>query len=179
MLYTTSFVSPIGKLLLAEKNGALVGLWIEGQKYFLGIYSGAPMQDMETPLLTKTKRWLEAYFSGQKPHPHVLPLAPEGSPFRQAVWKILCMLPYGKVTTYGEVAHMLEMHLGVETVPARAVGGAVGHNPISIVIPCHRVIGKSGKLVGYAGGVENKRKLLTLEGIDLLHPMLYKSPFCK
>lgn len=167
MLYTTKLVSPVGRLLLAEKNDALVGLWIEGQKYFLGMYNGAPMQNVETPLLAETKRWLEAYFAGQRPDIHALPLAPEGSPFRKAVWKTLCAIPYGAVTTYGEVAQQLAAQLGVRTVSARAVGGAVGHNPISIVIPCHRVIGKSGKLVGYAGGTDIKRALLRLEGVDV------------
>ena len=119
------------------------------------------------PILQQAGRWLDRYFAGERPAVNELPLAPVGSDFRQEVWKILCEIPYGQTTTYGEIAQKLSARLGRERMSARAVGGAVGHNPISIIIPCHRVVGSNGRLTGYAGGLERKIKLLTHEGVDL------------
>ena len=112
-------------------------------------------------------RWLDAYFAGQAPSIGALPLRPEGSAFRQEVWKLLCDIPYGHVTTYGLLAQKLAARRGVPHLSAQAVGGAVGHNPLSILIPCHRVVGADGSLTGYAGGIERKKALLTLEGVDV------------
>ena len=165
MIYTAAYASPLGDMLLAEKDGALVGLWFEGQKYYrASIAEAAEKTDGE--ILHETKMWLDRYFAGQKPDPRELPLAPSGSDFRQAVWDILCEIPYGKTISYGDIARTLAKRKGFEQVSARAVGGAVSHNPISIVIPCHRVVGSDGSLTGYAGGIDKKIKLLASEGID-------------
>lgn len=168
MLYTMHYDSPVGSLLLAEKDGALTGLWIEGQKYFLGSYKKEKMtENRDSTVLKKTKEWLDRYFKGVKPDLDELTLAPSGSEFRQAVWKILCEIPYGEVTTYGEIAKKIASERGLDTMSAQAVGGAVAHNPISILIPCHRVVGTNGSLTGYAGGIERKIQLLTLEGVEV------------
>ena len=119
------------------------------------------------PLFDIAKKWLDRYFSGQKPDAAELPLAPQGNAFRQGVWEILCTIPYGEVTTYGSIAKKMAVKLQKERMSSQAVGGAVGHNPISIIIPCHRVIGVNGSLTGYAGGIETKIKLLELEGVDM------------
>lgn len=156
MLFLTHYASPLGPILLAADETGLTGLWFEAQKYFPS-FSGVEYQEKETPVLTETARWLDVYFSGKDPD-ILPPLHPQGSPFRQAVWNILLTIPRGQTMTYGEIAR----RLGVRS--AQAVGGAVGHNPISILIPCHRVVGSDGSLTGYAGGVERKARLLQLEG---------------
>lgn len=156
MLFLTHYASPLGPILLAADETGLTGLWFEGQKYFPS-FSGVEYQEKETPVLTETVRWLDVYFSGKDPG-FLPPLHPQGSPFRQTVWDILLTIPRGQTITYGEIAR----RLGVRS--AQAVGGAVGHNPISILIPCHRVVGSDGSLTGYAGGVERKARLLQLEG---------------
>lgn len=156
MLFLTHYASPLGPILLAADETGLTGLWFEGQKYFPS-FSGVDYQEKETPVLTETARWLDVYFSGKDPD-ILPPLHPQGSPFRQTVWDILLTIPRGQTITYGEIAR----RLGVRS--AQAVGGAVGHNPISILIPCHRVVGSDGSLTGYAGGVERKARLLQLEG---------------
>lgn len=155
MIYTTSYPSPIGPMLLAEEDGALIGVWFEGQKYF-----PAPFLQMqqETPLLRQTKDWLNRYFAGEQPDPHELPLAPKGSPFRRQVWQVLLEIPSGSTMTYGQIAGRIH-----SSMSAQAVGGAVGHNPISVIIPCHRVVGSDGSLTGYAGGLDRKKYLLELE----------------
>lgn len=121
----------------------------------------------DQPVLRIAKAWLDRYFAGEKPEISALPLCPAGSAFRQAVWQMLCEIPYGEVVTYGDIAQKMAARLGRKTMSSQAVGGAVGHNPISIIIPCHRVVGANGSLTGYAGGVDQKRKLLALEGADL------------
>ena len=156
MLFLTHYASPLGPILLAADETGLTGLWFEAQKYFPS-FSGVEYQEKETPVLTETARWLDVYFSGKDPG-FLPPLHPQGSPFRQTVWDILLTIPRGQTMTYGEIAR----RLGVRS--AQAVGGAVGHNPISILIPCHRVVGSDGSLTGYAGGVERKTRLLQLEG---------------
>lgn len=167
MLYTATCPSPVGLLSLASDGEALVGLWIEGQKYF-----GATLPESTTPMdglpvFQAAKDWLGRYFAGKRPEIHELPLRPAGSAFRQAVWGILREIPYGEVTTYGAIAGKMAAKLGREAISSQAVGGAVGHNPISIIIPCHRVVGSNGSLTGYAGGIEKKARLLELEGADL------------
>ena len=156
MLFLTHYASPLGPILLAADETGLTGLWFEGQKYFPS-FLGVDYQEKETPILTETVRWLDVYFSGKDPD-ILPPLHPQGSPFRQAVWNILLTIPRGQTMTYGEIARRLGVH------SAQAVGGAVGHNPISILIPCHRVVGSDGSLTGYAGGFDRKARLLQLEG---------------
>ncbi len=156
MLFLTHYASPLGPILLAADETGLTGLWFEAQKYFPS-FLGVDYQEKETPVLTETARWLDVYFSGKDPD-ILPPLHPQGSPFRQAVWNILLTIPRGQTMTYGEIAR----RLGVRS--AQAVGGAVGHNPISILIPCHRVVGSDGSLTGYAGGFDRKTRLLQLEG---------------
>lgn len=169
-IYKTYYDSPIGQLLLTSDGKALTGLWIEGQKYFASTIKEEPLQKDELKIFVKTKDWLDRYFAGQKPLPQELPLAPEGSDFRKAVWKILCNIPYGEVMTYGRIAKIIAEQKGLSSMSAQAVGNAVGHNPISIIIPCHRVIGTNGSLTGYAGGIEKKKKLLQLEGAKITLP---------
>ena len=166
MIYITRYVSPIGRILLAEKYGALVGLWIEGQKYFLGSFHEEMKEKENALIFRETKRWLDRYFEGEKPSINELSIAPIGSDFRKAVWQILCEIPYATTITYGEIAEKFALRSGLAKMSAQAVGGAVGHNPISIIIPCHRVVGANGSLTGYAGGVDKKLELLKFEGVD-------------
>ncbi len=165
MLYTMRYESPIGELLLAEMENALVGVWIKGQKYYLGTLQGEMQKDADSKILCQTKDWLDRYFKGQRPAIDELVCNPQGSAFRKEVWNILCRIPYGQTMTYGEIARKIASARGKKTMSAQAVGGAVGHNPISIIIPCHRVVGSDGSLTGYAGGLDKKIKLLTLEGV--------------
>ncbi len=166
MIYTTNYHSPVGEILLAESQGSLTGLWIESQIPCNG-FSGTEIGKKETPVLIQTKNWLDRYFSGEKPEIRELSLSPAGSDFRQKVWKILCRIPYGTTMTYGDIAKEISGFSGTKKMSAQAVGGAVGHNPISIIIPCHRVIGVNGNLTGYAGGITLKIELLTHEGVDM------------
>lgn len=165
MIYTSIYNSPIGKITLASDGHNLVGAWIEGQKYFAQSIKKSTFENNSLPVFEKTIVWLDKYFAGLQPDIKDLPLAPEGSEFRQAVWKILCEIPYGAVTTYGKIAQQIASQKGITRMSAQAIGSAVGHNPISIIIPCHRVIGTNGNLTGYAGGIDLKIKLLKHEGI--------------
>lgn len=167
MYYATPYQSPVGELTLASDGESLVGLWLAGQKYFADTVAGALHARDDLPVFVAAKQWLDAYFAGDQPAIAGLRLAPIGGAFRQSVWKILCEIPYGEVTTYGEIANKMAVQLGKEHMSAQAVGGAVGRNPISIIIPCHRVVGTNGSLTGYAGGIEKKVQLLTHEGVDL------------
>ena len=156
MQYTAAYQSSVGDVLLAADETGLTGLWFVGQKYFPS-FSDGDFFENETPVLTEAKHWLSLYFSGKEPD--FLPsLHPQGSSFRQAVWNVLLTIPRGQTMTYGEIARRLNVR------SAQAVGGAVGHNPISILIPCHRVVGSDGSLTGYAGGLARKEWLLHLEG---------------
>lgn len=168
MYYRTTYGSPIGNMTIAcdEEQKHIVGLWIEGQKYFLGTLTEEPIAQEGIPVLQRAVGWLDTYFAGKKPDIRELPLAPRGSAFRQEVWKILCEIPYGCVITYGEIAKKMAARMGRKTMSAQAVGGAVAHNPISVIIPCHRVVGTNGSLTGYAGGIDKKIKLLEHEGVD-------------
>lgn len=158
MNYKTRYHSPLGLYLLTSDGVSLTGCYLENQKYFPEM---AAFEEKELPIFEQTKTWLDAYFSGEKPELSELKLAPKGSEFRQKVWQILCKIPAGQTTTYGEIARKLGIRSG------QAIGGAVGHNPISVIIPCHRVLGADGSLTGYAGGLSAKRYLLALEGVDL------------
>lgn len=162
-IYSKIIKTPIGNLTIACNDTAVKGLWIEGQKYFGGVHCDELNELDKHPILDDIESWLRDYFQGKKPSPHALPLEPVGSKFRQQVWELLCDIPYGELVTYGELARSL----GRANMSAQAVGGAVGHNPISIIIPCHRVIGANASLCGYAGGIHIKQQLLKHEGIDL------------
>ena len=149
---------------MASDGTALTGLWFDGQKYFAeGINPDA--EEKKLPIFDEAMRWLDIYFSGRRPD-FTPPLNLEGTAFRKEVWQQLLQIPYGQTTTYGELAAQLAAHRGLKQMSAQAVGGAVGHNPISIIVPCHRVVGTGGSLTGYAGGLAKKLALLKLEGID-------------
>lgn len=165
MQYTSAYDSPLGKILLAADDIGLVGLWFEGEKYYAGGLS-SEHEERETPALQQTKEWLDIYFSGQEPD-FLPPLHMEGSPFRLSVWKLLQQIPYGTTVTYGDLAKAIAREKGLDHMSAQAVGGAVGHNELSIIVPCHRVVGTNGSLTGYAGGIDKKKRLLTLEGVDM------------
>ena len=165
MVYTCHYESPLGGILLVADEVGLTGLWFDGQKYFARDLP-AEHTERNTPLLLKAGRWLDIYFTGREPD-FMPPLHPVGSAFRQSVWEILLQIPYGQTMTYGEIARQLAERQGGVRVSAQAVGGAVGHNEISIIIPCHRVVGTGGSLTGYAGGIDKKIKLLELEHADM------------
>ena len=163
MIHTAFYDAPYGRYVMAAEDGALTGLWLEGQKYFpsdLPEPSGE-----ETEIFARIRRWLDDYFAGRQPDVSALPLAPKGSDFAQSVWQLLLEIPYGHTVTYGQLAARLAQQRGLAHMSAQAVGGAVGHNPISLIIPCHRVLGAKNQLTGYAGGLDVKTFLLKLEGI--------------
>lgn len=166
-LFQSFCSSPLGEITLVAHDSALVCLWIDGQEHYAHSFPLVQASIQETPVLTQTKSWLNAYFRGENPDPHRLPLDPSGSEFQLAVWRILATIPYGTLTTYGAIAKQAAREFHKPKMSAQAVGGAVGRNPISIIVPCHRVVGASGKLTGYAGGLDKKRFLLQLEGVDL------------
>lgn len=162
MIQTAYYDSPLGRYVMAAEGGTLTGLWLEGQKYFPK--SLPPITADEPEILHQAKLWLDDYFAGRRPEIKRLSLAPKGSDFAKGVWVLLCNIPYGQTMTYGQLAARIAQQQRIEHMSAQAVGGAVGHNPISIIIPCHRVLGADGGLTGYAGGLENKRFLLRHEG---------------
>ncbi|WP_310605463.1 methylated-DNA--[protein]-cysteine S-methyltransferase [Anaerosporobacter sp.] len=174
MYYSTTHQSPIGTITLACNKDSLVGLWLDGQKYHGGTISEEMQKNDMMPIFDNVKKWLDRYFAGEKPAISELSLAPIGSEFRQGVWDILCEIPYGDVITYGDIAKKMAVKMNRESMSSQAVGGAVGHNPISIIIPCHRVVGANGSLTGYAGGIDNKVKLLELEGVDISNMFIPK-----
>lgn len=163
--YTSVYSSELGDILLAADEIGLTGLWFFGQSYFADTLPAEQIAQ-ETPILAQAREWLDEYFSGKEPD-FTPTLHPMGSPFRQAVWKLLLQIPYGQTTTYGEIARQLEKLQNRPHMSAQAVGGAVGHNGISIIIPCHRVVGTKGNLTGYAGGLDKKMALLELEHTSL------------
>lgn len=168
MYYITTCQSPIGKYTLAcNEQERLVGLWLEGQKFFCDTIGTEITENNELEIFKLTKAWLERYFRGEKPEIAELSLAPMGNDFRQRVWQLLCEIPYGEVWTYGDLAKIIVKEQGKTRMSAQAIGGAVGHNPVSIIIPCHRVVGANGSLTGYAGGIETKIKLLKHEGVNM------------
>ena len=161
MLYTSHYASPLGRMTLVSDGTALVGLYFDGQKYFAeGLDAKRTQKNL--PVFEEARRWLDVYFSGRKPD-FTPPTAPAGTAFQQSVWEILRTIPYGQTVTYGAIARRIEQNTGCR-MSAQAVGGAVGRNPISILIPCHRVIGADGSLTGYAGGIDKKERLLRWEG---------------
>ena len=161
MLYTSHYASPLGGMTLVSDGTALVGLYFDGQKYAAeGLDATRTQKNL--PVFEEVRRWLDVYFSGRKPD-FMPALAPHGTAFQQSVWEILRTIPYGETTTYGAIARRIEQNTGCR-MSAQAVGGAVGRNPISILIPCHRVVGTNGSLTGYAGGIDKKERLLRWEG---------------
>lgn len=163
MQYVNHYESPFGDILLAADLVGLTGLWFDGEKYYAD-HLDPEHGERNLPVFEETKRWLTIYFSGQEPD-FTPPLHIIGSPFQLSVWKILQKIPYGKTMTYGEIAKVIAKQRGLSHMSAQAVGGAVGHNEISIIIPCHRVIGTDGSLTGYVGGLDKKEKLLQLEKV--------------
>lgn len=159
--YINTYNSPMGGITIASNGEALTGLWFDGQKYF-GDTLLKDYEEKELPIFDETKRWIDIYFQGKEPD-FTPPIFLDATPFRKAVWDILLTIPYGYTMTYGEIADRIAKQNGIAKMSAQAVGGAVGHNPISLIVPCHRVVGTNGSLTGYAGGIDKKEKLLALE----------------
>jgi len=175
--FTFHYSSPLGGITLASDGEKLIGLWFDEQKYFAaGLSKNA--EQRELPVFEETKSWLDIYFNGREPN-FIPPLKLQGSDFRKAVWEILLTIPYGKTITYGEIASRLTCERGLDKMSAQAVGGAVGHNPVSLIVPCHRVVGTGGSLTGYAGGIEKKIRLLKLEDADMNGLFIPKSSTAK
>ncbi len=166
-MYGTTLDSPLGPIPIASDGERLAGLWLAGQKYFAATVREPLEERPDLPIFSRVRAWLNAYFAGKRPAIAELPLAPAGSDFRKAVWDILCAIPYGHCTTYGTIARQMALRLGKTRMSAQAIGNAVGHNPISVIIPCHRVVGANGNLTGYAGGLDKKVWLLSREGVDM------------
>ncbi len=165
MQYTAKYQSPIGEILLAADEIGLTGLWFDGEKFYADGLD-PEHEEKELPVFETARKWLDIYFTGKEPD-FMPPVHMIGSPFRLSVWELLRKIPYGETVTYGELAKMVAEKRGLSRMSAQAVGGAVGHNEISIIVPCHRVVGSDGSLTGYAGGVDRKERLLTLEGVDM------------
>ena len=165
MHYINHYNSPLGKITFTSNGKELTGLWFNGQKYFASTLT-KEYEQKNLPVFKQTAKWLDIYFSGKNPD-FTPPLFLSSTSFRNEVWKILLTIPYGKIMTYGEIAKLMAENRGVEKMSARSVGGAVGYNPISIIVPCHRVVGTDGSLTGYAGGVDIKEKFLKFENVDM------------
>ena len=165
MQYTAKYQSPIGEILLAADEIGLTGVWFDGEKFYADGLD-PEHEEKELPVFETARKWLDIYFTGKEPD-FMPPVHMIGSPFRLSVWELLRKIPYGETVTYGELAKMVAEKRGLSRMSAQAVGGAVGHNEISIIVPCHRVVGSDGSLTGYAGGVDRKERLLTLEGVDM------------
>ena len=165
MDWTHHYESPLGGITMASDGTALIGLWFDGQRHFAETL--APEHgERRLPVFDEADRWLDVYFSGRAPE-FTPALNMRTTPFRRAVWEILLTVPYGRTATYGQIAEALAWKNGAGSVSARAVGGAIGHNAVSLIIPCHRVIGSDGSLTGYAGGIGRKTELLRLEKTDI------------
>ena len=165
MEYIHHYDSPLGGVTIASDGKALIGLWLDGQKYFANGMD-KDIRGKNLPVFEQTDQWLNIYFSGKEPG-FTPPLNMKTTPFRKEVWEILLTIPFGRTMTYGEVADRIARQNGLSRMSAQAVGQAVGHNAISLIIPCHRVVGANGSLTGYAGGIEKKVKLLALEQVDM------------
>lgn len=165
MTFTSHYNSPLGAITLASNGEALTGLWFDGQKFFGSILE-SKCENRGLPVLEQARKWLDIYFGGKEPD-----FSPKlhfiGTPFRQRVWKLLQTVPYGQTATYKTIAEEFAKERGLGRFSAQAIGGAVAHNPISIIVPCHRIVGCDGNLIGYAGGIERKTSLLKLEGTDM------------
>nr|WP_296441585.1 methylated-DNA--[protein]-cysteine S-methyltransferase [uncultured Acetatifactor sp.] len=167
MQYINHYKSPMGSILLAADETGITGLWFDGAKYYArGL--GPECKEKALPVFEQAKQWLTIYFSGREPHFYP-PVHLTGTPFQLSVWTVLQKIPYGKTVAYGEIAKEIMGQKGLSRMSAQAVGGAVGHNKISIIVPCHRVVGTNGCLTGYAGGIDRKVRLLTLENVDMQH----------
>ena len=167
--YKTQYKSPIGNITICcDEYEKIVGLWFEGQKYFADNIDGKIVKNKNLKIFIKVKNWLDKYFAGKRPNIKEIPIKFIGNEFRKSVWKILCKIPYGQVITYGDISKQIAKQKGITKMSAQAVGGAVGHNPISIIVPCHRVVGKNGNLIGYAAGIDKKKKLLELERVNMV-----------
>lgn len=166
MNYTYHYQSPLGGITLSSNGTELTGLWFDGQKYF-GDTLQKEYEEKTLPVFEQSVRWLDIYFSGQAPD-FMPPLCMQTTPFRKAVWEIMLTIPFGETMTYGEIANRIAKQKGLSKMSAQAVGGAVGHNSISLIIPCHRVVGTNGSLTGYAGGIDKKVQLLKLEKADMI-----------
>ena len=164
MDYTYHCNSPLGGITLASDGESLIGLWFDQQKYFAEILD-VRHKEKKLPVFEQAVHWLDIYFSGQKPD-FTPPLRMRTTAFRKAVWEILLTIPYGQTMTYGAISDRLAEQTGLTRMSAQAVGGAVGHNAVSLIIPCHRVVGSDGSLTGYAGGIQRKALLLRLEKTD-------------
>lgn len=165
MLYTYKYCSPLGDMLFASDGEALIGDWFIGQRYFPGTLIGES-KEYDLPIFRQTSEWFDIYFAGNTPD-FIPSIHFIGSPFQVTVWRLLQQIPYGTVVTYNDIAKEISRQRGIERMSAQAVGGAVGHNPINIIVPCHRVIGTNGSLTGYGGGIDRKIKLLTIEHINI------------
>ncbi len=166
MIFASYYQSPIGIFLIASRDNKIIGVWQKDQKHYLENIEEEIIISDQIPVIIQTKKWLDQYFNGEKPNIEELVLNPIGSDFRKRVWKILTRIPYGTVTTYKKISEMVAKEMNLEHMSAQAVGNAIGHNPISIIIPCHRVIGTNGSLIGYAGGLDKKAYLLNHEKED-------------
>lgn len=165
MDYIHHYQSPIGSITMASDGDALIGLWLNGQKYFADTRT-QKLQEKDLPIFKLTDQWLDIYFSGKAPD-FTPKIKMKTTPFRKMVWEIMLKIPFGQTMTYGQIATQIARQKGLKQMSAQAVGGAVGHNSISLIIPCHRVIGSNGQLTGYAGGLDKKTKLLQLEKIKI------------
>lgn len=165
MDYIHHYDSPLGGITIASDGNALIGLWFDGQKYYADSLHNE-YEEKALPIFEQTDQWLDIYFSGNAPD-FIPPLSMRTTPFRKAVWNVMLTIPFGQTMTYGEIANRIARLRGVSQMSAQAVGGAVGHNSISLIIPCHRVVGTNGSLTGYAGGIDKKVKLLSLEQADM------------
>lgn len=166
MTYVAYYQSPLGGITISSNGNEITGLWFDGQKYFGSTLTESYVQK-ELPIFTETTQWLDMYFEGRQPDFTPSLSTQQFSSFRREVWEIMLNIPYGQTMTYGAIAAELAQQRGIEKMSAHAVGGAVSHNPISIIIPCHRVVGSDGSLTGYAGGIDKKIQLLTLEKADM------------
>lgn len=168
MYYSRKYKCPLGDILLVSDEKNIIGLWFNDHKYMDKKLPDNIIENEDNPPLEKGLIWLEDYFSGKKPEISSLPISPiNATDFRKEVWEILLEIPYGQLTTYGYIAKEVGKRIGKDKMSAQAVGGAVGNNPISIIIPCHRVVGLNGNLTGYGGGINRKIDLLTHEGVDM------------
>ena len=165
MYYYYTYRFPIGKITIASDEKSIVGAWFDKQKYYMDVLKDRGRLEKETDIIKQAKNWLDKYFNKERPLIEELPIEFIGSDFRKQIWGILAKIPYGEVITYGDIAKQIAEKNGMKTMSAQAVGGAVGHNPISIIIPCHRVVGRNESLTGYAGGMEIKEMLLRHEGM--------------
>ncbi|MGN0245873.1 MAG: methylated-DNA--[protein]-cysteine S-methyltransferase [Lachnospiraceae bacterium] len=165
MDYSYHFISPLGGITLASDGDALTGLWFDGQKHFADTLS-AEHEEKQLPIFDDTVKWLNIYFQGKDPG-FTPALNMKTTPFRKLVWEIMLTIPYGHTMTYARIAEQIANQTGIPRMSAQAVGGAVGHNSISLIIPCHRVVGTNGSLTGYAGGIDKKVELLKLEGVNV------------